>query len=211
MKDVSIEYAHIYTNNRITEEQALSLEILGEVQKEGSGSTALLVMVDDYSFPNYSFDYGTLAAWLTERGFEPDAMFRESELVPMCDEVMALVKDINLKYQLTEYVRTKRYPCSLFIATWYLLRLGAIQHQLFDSGLIAKRIINILPSRFIPFEEKAVQIIESTSFSGETKNIENRYFADHLVMENIKQSFTQSSLASLRRANPQRGRVLPVM
>ena len=180
MKDVSIEYAHIYTNNRIGEEHSFSLEILKDVKKEES-NISLVVMVDDYSFPDPSFNYDEFIAWLTEQGYKPDAVFRESQIIPVCDEVLKVMQDDSLKSQITDYVRAKKYPCSLFIAAWYLLRLGELQHQMFDSGLVAKRLINILPSSFAPFEDKALEIIQATPFAGRVQDIKNKYFEGRLV------------------------------
>jgi hypothetical protein len=48
-KEISIEYAHIYTNNKIGEEHSLSLKILAEV-KGDKEDRSLVVMVDDYFF-----------------------------------------------------------------------------------------------------------------------------------------------------------------
>jgi hypothetical protein len=182
-KEFSIEYAHIYTNNKIGEEHKLSLDILGELYKErdGDGQNSLVVMVDDYSFPDPSFNYEEFTVWLTEKGFKPDLMIRESQLIPLCDEVLKLVTDNKLKEQISDYVRAKKYPCSLFVATWYFLRLGYVSSPLFDPALVAKKLINILPLSFKPFEDKALEIIASTKFSDSVAQIEHTYFEGRLV------------------------------
>lgn len=182
MKNLSIEYAHIYTNNKIGEEHALSLEILGAlIKKEDNPSVSLVVMVDDYSFPDPSFDYNEFSAWLSDKGFKPDLIIRESQLIPLCDEVILLIQDNKIKEELSDYIKTKKYPCSLFIATWYLLRLGYISSSLFDTNLTAQKVINILPSSFKPFEDKAVDIIAATEFAAAANRIENKYFEGRLV------------------------------
>ncbi len=182
-KDISIEYAHIYTNNKIGEEHALSLDILGQLytKEEEKETVSLVVMVDDYSFPDPSFNYDEFILWLTEKGFKPDLMIRESQLIPLCDQVLVLIKSVKLQEQIAGYIRTKRYPCSLFVATWYLLRLGYISSPIFDSHLTAKKLINILPLSFKPFEDKALEIIASTDFSIAIKQIEHKYFEGRLV------------------------------
>ena len=179
-KEISIEYAHIYTNNKIGEEHKLSLDILGQLYKK-EDSVSLVVMVDDYSFPDPSFNYEEFISWLIEKGFKPDLMIRESQLIPLCDEVLKLVKNNKLKEQIFDYVRAKKYPCSLFIAAWYFLRLGYILSPIFDSSLIARKLINILPLSFKPFENKALEIIASTDFSEATKQIEHRFFDGRLL------------------------------
>lgn len=181
MKDVSIEYAHIYTDKHINEEHEFSLEILAELKGQNDWNSSLVVMIDDYSFPDPTFDYAGFVDWLSDKGFKPDVVFRESQLIPLCDEVLKLVSNSKLKEQLADYIRTKKYPCSLFIAAWYLLRLGHLKYALFDEAEVATKLINILPISFKPFEEKAIEIINSTSYSKATENIENRYFEGRLI------------------------------
>ncbi len=181
-KDLSIEYAHIYTNNRINDEHRLSVEILKEVAgKNLRENVSLVVMVDDYSFPDPSFDYASFTSWLAGEGFEPNIVLRESQLIPLCDEVLNLIEAISLKAEISDYIKTKKYPCSLFIASWYLLRLGYIKNPIFDGNLVANSLINILPLSFKPFEDKAFEIIEKTPFSTAVNKIENKYFDGRVV------------------------------
>lgn len=181
MKDVSIEYAHIYTNNHIGAEQDLSLKVLSEVYEKGDHRTSLVVMVDDYSFPDPTFNYDTFIEWLTKKGFSPDLVFRESQLIPVCDEVLKIMDDGTLKNQIIDYIKAKKYPCSLFIAAWYLLRFGHLESVLFDKECVAVRLLNILPTSFKPFEEKGLDIIRTTPFKSSVGAIEYQYFEGRLV------------------------------
>ncbi|MBI3572319.1 hypothetical protein HY091_02185 [Candidatus Kaiserbacteria bacterium] len=178
MKDVSIEYAHIYTNSKINEEHQLSLEILEEVRQS---SESLVVLVDDYSFPDPTFNYDSFTAWLSKRGHSPNVVFRESQLIPLCDQTLELVKDRDLKEELVTYIQTKKYACSLFIAAWYLLRLGKLNHTDFPESESAARLINILPESFRPFEEKAFGILKATEYAKIVDNIENRYIKGRAI------------------------------
>src|SRR6266536_1494282 len=147
-KAVSVEYAHIYTNGQIGQEHQIAIKLLSGVKQklDNTGeSYNLVVLVDDYSFPDPTFDYGFYSAWLATKGFKPGYLYRESQLIPLCDEVLGLIEDESLKLRLVNYIKSKKYPCSLFIAAWYLLRLAAISHQAFAEGIQAKRLINILP------------------------------------------------------------------
>ncbi len=173
MKSLSIEYAHIYTNDKIGQEHELSLKVLDEVQK---GNSALVIMVDDYSFPDPEFSYDELSIWLEGRGHKPDFIMRESQLIPLCDEVLKLIEDKKLKEEIAGYVRAKKYPCSLFIATWYLLRLGQIESPIFPKEFVAEKLLNILPESFKPFEEKAIEIIHLTKFADSVPKIDWKYF-----------------------------------
>lgn len=105
MKDVSIEYAHIYTNNKIGKEHEVSLEVLEKLRKEleeKNQSFSLVILVDDYSFPDPTFDYNNFSSWLEEKGFKPDIILRESQLIPLCDEVLKHLQDTKLQEQLTD-------------------------------------------------------------------------------------------------------------
>ena len=179
MRSVSIEYAHIYTVDKIGDEQNLSLDILGRLKQDylqAQKTTALAVLIDDYSFPDPAFDYKTFLAWLESKGFKPDIVFRESQLIPVCDKVLKILRDDKQRNELAEYIRTKKYPCSLFIAAWYLLRLGYLSHNAFDTELSANGLINILPISFQPFEEKALEIMATTSYPDSARRVEYRYF-----------------------------------
>lgn len=174
MKPVSVEYAHIYANAGIGEEQTVSVEALATIAEP---DRSLAVLVDDYSFSDRGFDYPAFVSWLAERGSAPDVLIRESRLVPLCDEVLGMIGDASLREELTAYVRAKKYPCSLFIAAWYLLRLGRLSHEDFPSAEYADRLVNILHERFRPFEERARAILQATPHADYLLRIENRYFA----------------------------------
>lgn len=178
MKDVSIEYAHIYTNSKIGEEQELSLKALGEIRE---ASESLVVMIDDYSFPDPTFDYESFTAWLAENGHKPNVVMRESQLIPLCDQVLSMLQDDDLKDEIVSYIKAKKYPCSLFIASWYLLRLGKLSHSAFSESEYAKRLVNILPESFTPFEDKGFEIIHATLHADCADLIENRYFKGRLI------------------------------
>lgn len=184
MTQISVEYAHIYTNQHISEEHQLSIDVLSEVREDiiaQGNSVSLVVMVDDYSFPDPSFDYSSFTSWLETQGFKPDLLFRESQLIPVCDEVLGLIENDKLRNQITDYVKVKKYPCSLFIAAWYLLRLGKIESPLFPSELRSGGIYNILPESFKPFEDKGIEIITSTKFATVADLIQYKFLQGRLI------------------------------
>ncbi len=182
-KDYSIEYAHIYTNNHIDSEQKFSIEVLKDITTEHKEKDiSLVVMVDDYSFPDTSFDYEIFTSWLDKQGFKPEIILRESQLIPLCDEMIVLIENKKLKEQISDYIITKKYPCSLFIATWYFLRLGYLKSPIFSEELISENLINILPLSFKPFEDSAFEIIRSTQFHSAMEKIENKYFEGRLIV-----------------------------
>lgn len=184
MSKLSIEYAHIYTNQHISDEHKLSLEVLGKLQDEAikaGDEMSLVVMVDDYSFPDVSFNYHEFLSWLEAEGYKPDIIIRESQLIPLCDEVLNLITDDRLKSQITDYIKAKKYPCSLFIATWYLLRAGKLTSTIFPKNLAGDKLINILPESFKPFEDKGLGIISSTPHHEVVQSIEYRFLEGRLI------------------------------
>ncbi|MGB0925365.1 MAG: hypothetical protein ACPGTS_01505 [Minisyncoccia bacterium] len=183
MNDYSIEYAHIYTHQNIDLEHEFSTNILKEVFAELSGKKSLVVMVDDYSFPDPGFQYDKLEIYISKKGFSPDLVIRESQLISACDVVLSKILDRKMHKQITSYIiSNKKYPCSLFIATWYLLRLGRIESVFFDTNNSAKKLVNILPKSFAPFEDRALDIIRNTEFKEDISNIENRYFEGRIII-----------------------------
>ena len=184
VKDVSIEYAHIYTNQRISDEHQIYLEVLDGIKSDlefKKQTSSLVVLVDDYSFPDPTFDYSSFSDWLEDHDFKPDLLLRESQLIPICDEVLDLVISSKLKQQITDYITSKKYPCSLFIAAWYLLRLGKLNSSIMNNSLQANRLINILPESFKPFEDKGLEIISNTRHNRCVDLIEYRYLPGRLI------------------------------
>lgn len=181
---ISIEYAHIYTNQHISDEHQLSINVLSEMTKSevATNNTSLVVMVDDYSFPDPSFDYDSFANWLNRKGFKPALLLRESQLIPLCDEVLKILKSDKLKQQLTDYIKTKKYPCSLFIAAWYLLRLGILESPVFPPELRSDELINILPDSYKPFEDKGLEIIAATPYAKSVKSIRYKFMPGRLIV-----------------------------
>lgn len=185
MKKISIEYAHIYTHNKISEDQNLSLQVLKDIFSErniAQKDVSLVIMVDDYSFPDPTFNYHDFSQYLSENNFPPDIIIRESFLIQDCDRVISLIEDNHLQSEIISYIQEKKkYTCSLFIATWYLIRLGCIKTDFFQEQYIAETLINILPESFKPFEDKAFEIISKTPFAYTISNIENNYFQGRLL------------------------------
>lgn len=182
---LSVEYAHIYTNSQINDEHELSLKILKEILETNiikRDDVSLCLMVDDYSFPDPDFNYQELVGFLTRHDLKPDILIRESILIKDCDYVISLIIDEDLRKEIADYIREKKkYPCSLFIATWYLVRLGCIKSDIFDNSFCADRLVNILPESFKPFEEKGFDIINNTSFKNVIEKIENKYFQGRAI------------------------------
>lgn len=183
--DYSIEYCHIYTNDEVGGEHYSSLSMLEKVTKEldqGSKQYNLCVMVDDYTFPGENFDYAKLLEWLESHDAKPHFMVNEADLIPSVDELLDHMHESEAA-KLKEYIERKKYPCSAFIAAWYLCRLGLLQNHPSPINSYADRLINILPERFKYFEEKAQELIAKSNFADAVNKIDNIYLKGNTVPE----------------------------
>src|ERR1035438_9962284 len=150
--DYSVEYCHIYSNETVGPEQAVSLDHLVEIreQLEAEGKTySLCVMLDNYTFPGRDFDKDRFLKWLESRNERPDIFINEGDLIPAADEVIALVSPHRAR-SLRKYIEEKKYPCSLFIATWYLSRMGKLKNSPPAINKSSDKLINILHERLGP-------------------------------------------------------------
>lgn len=173
----NIEYAHIYTNESPEKEQSLCLYEVSKLKKElWENNLIFAIMVDDYSFPDPKFDYNIFIKNLKNEWFEPNIYIRESQLIESCDEVLGIINNEKLKKDIYEYiVKNKKYPCSLFIATRYMIRLWIIKSQIYNNKYIWDMLINILPKSFEEFENKWFEIIKNTEYKYILENIKNIY------------------------------------
>ncbi len=178
MKKYSVEFAHIYTNEDVHKEREIELLVLNNLFKKiDRNDVGILVMVDDYSFPDPTFNYNNFKNNLEKIGYKIDYSIRESQLIESCDIFLENLKDKNLKEELVEYVKLKKkYPCSLFVASWYMIRFGKINSKLFDQSFVSEKIINILPKSFKPYEDKAFELIKNSEYADKLSDIENIYF-----------------------------------
>ncbi len=179
MKKISVEYAHIYTNQDYKLDcDIFKNEIDKIIETASRADINLTIMVDDYSFPDVTFDYNQFIKHIEENtNYKVDEMIRESQLVNYCDIVLGKINNEKLKNEIISWIdNNKKYPCSLFIATWYLIRLGKIESELLTEHSRAEKLINILPSSFNKFEEKGLEIIENSEWKNEVVNIKNIYF-----------------------------------
>lgn len=176
---VSIEYSHIYTSQAFGVEQLDSIELMkskeNELKKEGH-SVSRHILVDNYSTATgiNRFDLSSFKQSLVRNKAYPDLILEESKLVNICEEVASKVSNKSLKKSLINYYKTRSiWPCSLCVAAWYLIRLGAIEYS---TNLSSDRIISILPDRFKTAEEEAKNIIASTEFGHLLDRIEVVFF-----------------------------------
>jgi len=180
----SIEYCHVYTDKGVDEQAENSITILKDVLKDiREEEFELAVMVDDYTPANCEFSYKQFIEFISARNATPSILIKESSLLLMNEVTLNRMPEGKLKQSYITYISGKGlHPCSLFVATWYLIRLGWIQpgklETVIDTGFrVADRLINILPVHFLEAENKASKILRSIGVPV-SKLITNIYIED---------------------------------
>lgn len=177
--DYSIEYAHIYSNENFGEEQIKSVNLIKSLidrldKKKKTYSTVILV--DEYNPQKFILNINKMKKILEKYGIKPDYIGYESKLVYFSDYVL---KEMHYKEKknLIQYIKKhQKLPCSLLITVWYLLRLGKIRGQNFfeqinkQKPFCARKLVNILPKKYMDVEKKAFDILKSTK---KFKNVVN--------------------------------------
>ncbi len=132
-------------------------------------------LIDDLTYQVKNFDFTNYGLWMVKQGVLNYALFYESFLVPMCNQLLGKL-DLNAVSSKLIFHNDNRikYTSPMFIATWFLARLGYI-----DCGgyniMQAKKLINILPSSFKTGENQAIQIIAASELSKASDQIQHIY------------------------------------
>lgn len=154
----NIEFAHIYSDEKIGEEQLKSAEVVKNLVKKlnkQSKTYTLCVLIDEYH-PVYSnFDLDKFLTHFKKMGIPPAYIGYEGELIPAA---RLLLKQIPEEFLISKKMHTKlkfvkeiislktnnkwmklkelpvvkfqeNYTCVLLSAAWSLLRLGLIQSK----------------------------------------------------------------------------------
>lgn len=185
--DYSIEYAHIYVDKLFGEEQKKSLQelqrLIDKLDKKKQSYT-LTVLIDDYNPTRHRLDTKDFLDKLKELGYKPDFVGFESRLSPEKDFLLKEMSPKKRREYQNYIAKSGKIPCSLFIAIWYLKRLGFIKTRgeevislnKKNKPFTAKKLITILPQKYQAVERKGQKIIESTKFKNCLENISDIFF-----------------------------------
>tara|TARA_R110002153_G_scaffold189041_1_gene341864 strand:+ start:1508 stop:2152 length:645 start_codon:yes stop_codon:yes gene_type:complete len=188
MTNYNLEYSHIYIDEIFGQEHLQGIEILNAMIKELKDlnkSYNLISMVDDYSpRTEDKFDYDAFLNQLINAGAEPDVIIRESALLRANITLLGQMKDSKLRRNLVSYLKKKEmHPCSLFVATFYAIRLGLLSSEIScvhinNDFAPSESIINILPMRFKASEKNAIKILTKIYGNDIKKSIQTIYFEE---------------------------------
>jgi hypothetical protein len=189
LADVNIEFGHIYVNETFNHEHEKAAQLAKERasfdRKQGK-RVVTAVLIDDYN-PTESFLVEKdLLKKLAAVDMEPDYLAYEAKLTPWVEELLEEMTGKPQKKYLHYVVSKGKAPCSLLVAVWHLLRLGALELKhpnllkpvaSTEIGVFAaKKIVTILPSRYEDVEKSSKEIISSTKFSEFTDRMEAVFF-----------------------------------
>lgn len=179
----NIEYAHIYIDRQPGQEHLKSISVLKRIKSEierESKSYVTSIMIDDYNPEKSLLNVSKFIRLLARHKAKPDFIIFESKLVKSKNLLLSLMKR-KTRYSYIRYIEThKKVPCSFLIAIWYLKRLGKLDPSDIinepKENFIAKKLINILPKKYKEVEKKARDIILSTKYKDQIKNIKDIFF-----------------------------------
>lgn len=184
---INLEYAHIYLDEEIGEEIFEAARLASSFFKllnENGNTVVRSVMIDDYNPVERILDENKFLKTLDEKNVLPDYLVYEADLIKYKDIVLNAVH-AKLRREYIRYIELrKNVPCSLLIAIWHLIRLGAVPIEngeikdLSGSGkaFVSDRVVSILPRRFKNVEEKANKLIKKSTYNKYLEKIERVYF-----------------------------------
>lgn len=182
----SVEFFHIYTDEKIEERHKLGLEYLKAAQQAWPFEYQKIVLIDNYNPTTHVLNEGDVFEYLQAENSLPDYWALEGDLVENAKKLLDAVTSPKLKKSYLRYIENhNKYPCSLLTATWYLTRLGSLK----SDGVIrgangnskskykpAARLINLLPQDYKPVEERARELILKSSFSAEADKVQDLFY-----------------------------------
>ncbi len=186
---VSIEYAHIYSDEEPNDEHRRSTEaacLLADVFHEAGWKVSLEVLIDDYNVEQSVLDVTDFQAFLANAGLAPDLIASEIALVPLAITTIEQAVP-GAKSACSFLDRTGKVPCSALIAIWYAVRLGKLTApaNLYLRGDVTERdrsapglLIGVLPEKYSDVERSARSLTKGLVGSDGLRRIAPMFIAD---------------------------------
>jgi len=191
----SVEFFHIYTDEKINGRHESSLKYLKEAMKAWDFDYDLFVLVDDYNPTEHITTSDDVMKFLGQNGVTPDFWAFESAFIENAELLLDAIEKDKIRKQYRKYINKKgKYPCSLLAASWYLTRLGRLPHtgQMNGAGdktseqfAPAHRLVNILPDDFRPVELRTRSLISNSKFKEDVDRIQDLFYPSTLGHEHL--------------------------
>lgn len=179
----SVEFFHIYTDERIANQHIKSLEYLRAVQDVWEVDCDTTVLIDNYNPVEHTLLPQDVISYLDQKGAKPDYWAYEADMVFFADRLLDSITSVKVKKEYLRYIeKNNKYPCSLLTTVWYLCRLGVIQNphmMLTDQNadfVPADRLINILPSDYRTIEMKVHKLLNNSSYKYYSSKIQALFY-----------------------------------
>jgi hypothetical protein len=177
---VSIEFFHIYTDEVVDKEKLESLQIYRDLIKSFTTPYYSCILIDDYT-PKVHYSENIIQTkdsvnrFMLEEGIKLNVMQYESDLSNDCELVLNKIHHKDAKNYRRLIEKNGYLPCSLFVLTWYLLRLGVIKSETIQLPR-SEKLVNILPIRYKAVDEIVLKALQRSAFSYIIPSIEGKYF-----------------------------------
>jgi len=191
--DCNVEFAHVKAtdlDNELSKEHIRSCQkllVLLEQLNQESVSWCTVVLVDDYNFnlegersPKRPF-----FEWLEKQGCEIDYVAWERQLNCAIPDFLDSLEPYR-RDRIDNYIRKNKgkIPCSLHVAIWNLVRLGALpvpEDLLQPVGnkrkpFAGETIITILPNTLQHYEDEGQNILLDSTYSNYVRRLNHIYF-----------------------------------
>ena len=179
----SIEFFHIYTDEKINGSHKASLNYLKEATRAWNLRSSLIVLIDNYNPVKHTLKTEEVIRYLESYGYNDVFYAFEADMVGNAKVLLEQINSPKLKKSYINYVESKgKYPCSLLTATWYLTRLG----EFTDVDMIkstsgktyepTERLLNILPANYKEVEERALKVIKNSPWSENVDKIQDLFY-----------------------------------
>jgi hypothetical protein len=190
----SIEFFHIYTDEKISKRHTISINHLKTLLQSWSFPFELIILIDNYNPTKHIINPDLVLNYIQKNGLNVNFWAYEKDMIGNANKLLESINDKKLLKGYKNYIeKNKKYPCSLLTAAWYLTRLGY-----FDSSEIinsvnknlvfepSERLFNILPDDYRVIEGKAKDIIHKSTFFEAKDKIQNFYYsAENLRPEDL--------------------------
>jgi len=110
MKDVNVEFCHVYADSLDSTDFSdlhsgliATREVLAALEKAGK-SYSLNILIDNYFVKNDSLDFNHLLDFLASENLSPDGIYLEADLHSVCEEFIDFLKPVSVIRQPTELV-----------------------------------------------------------------------------------------------------------
>jgi hypothetical protein len=181
----SIEFFHIYTDEKISKRHTNSLEHLKALMESWSFPYELIILIDNYNPIKDILDINKVFSFIENQNVRLSFWAYEKDMINNAEKLLESLSNNKLLKSYRSYIKkNNKYPCSLLTAAWYLTRLGCIEsnsiiqpisgNKIFEPS---SRLFNILPDDYKIIESKAKILISNSAHAEAVDKIQNFYYS----------------------------------